>query len=84
MGDVKKSLLVFGCYFIIDLLISLFAFRLEKLSPKPLITLILQRMVYRYLLLFVTWKSIFTALKGNRVGWNKIERIGNLELKDAG
>ncbi|MCQ6277195.1 glycosyltransferase [Bacillus sp. V3B] len=84
VGDVKKSLLVFGCYFITDLLISLVAFRMEKLSPKPLMTLILQRMVYRYLLLFVIWKSILTALKGNRVGWNKLERSDNLDLKDAG
>ncbi|MCL6573358.1 MAG: glycosyltransferase [Bacillus sp. (in: Bacteria)] len=84
VGDVKTSLFVFGCYFITDLLISLLAFRMEKLSPKPLMTLFLQRIVYRYLLLFITWKSILAALKGNRIGWNKLKRIGNKELKKAG
>jgi cellulose synthase/poly-beta-1,6-N-acetylglucosamine synthase-like glycosyltransferase/spore germination protein YaaH/peptidoglycan/xylan/chitin deacetylase (PgdA/CDA1 family) len=84
VGNVKTSLLVFGCYFITDLLISVLAFRMEKLSLKPLMTLFLQRIVYRYLLLFVTWKSILAALKGNRVSWNKLKRAANRELKKAG
>jgi cellulose synthase/poly-beta-1,6-N-acetylglucosamine synthase-like glycosyltransferase len=83
-GEWKKSLLVFSCYFITDFLAGLFAFRLEKLSIKPLFILLPQRIIYRYLLLYVSWKSLFTALKGNRVGWNKIDREGNIRLDEAG
>ncbi|QBP42468.1 glycosyltransferase [Paenisporosarcina antarctica] len=77
-GNIKKSLLFYSCYLLTDFLICLFAFRLEKLSLKPLIPLFFQRIFYRYLLLWVSWKSILAALKGTRVGWNKLKRSGNL------
>ncbi|WP_181884632.1 glycosyltransferase [Neobacillus piezotolerans] len=77
-GEVGTSLLIFGTYFLIDLIVSIIAFRLEKLSPKPLLSMILQRIVYRYLLLWVTWKSLMVALRGTRVGWGKLKRNGDL------
>jgi peptidoglycan-N-acetylglucosamine deacetylase len=80
-GDVKKSLLIFISYYLVDFLVCFIAFRMEKLSVKPLLTLILQRVIYRYLLLWVTWKSLFAALKGNRVGWGKLKRAGNMRTK---
>lgn len=83
-GEWEKSLLVFGIYFITDFLASLFAFKLEKLSIKPLFVLLPQRIIYRYLLLYVSWKSLLTAIKGNRVGWNKLDREGNIRLDEAG
>ncbi|MGM0875576.1 MAG: glycosyltransferase [Bacillota bacterium] len=82
-GNIKKSLLFYTCYLLTDFLICLFAFRLEKLSLKPLIPLFLQRIFYRYLLLWVSWKSLLAALKGTRVGWNKLKRSGNLEVKEV-
>jgi cellulose synthase/poly-beta-1,6-N-acetylglucosamine synthase-like glycosyltransferase/spore germination protein YaaH/peptidoglycan/xylan/chitin deacetylase (PgdA/CDA1 family) len=82
-GNIKKSLLFYGCYLLTDFLICLFAFRLEKLSVKPLIPLFLQRIIYRYLLLWVSWKSLFAALKGTRVSWNKLKRSGNLKVKQV-
>jgi len=82
-GNAQKSIWIFGSYFLIDLLLCLVAFRMEKLSYKPLISLILQRICYRYLLLWVTWKSIFAALKGTRVGWGKLKRAGNLTVEQG-
>ncbi|WP_181833061.1 glycosyltransferase [Bacillus taeanensis] len=79
-GNIEQSLLFYGCYLITDFLICLFAFRLEKLNLKPLIPLFLQRIFYRYLLLWISWKSLLAALKGVRVGWNKLKRSGNLEV----
>lgn len=80
-GNAQKSILIFGSYLLVDFLVCLVAFRMEKLSVKPLILLFLQRIVYRYLLLWVTWKSIFAALKGTRVGWGKLKRTGNLTVE---
>ncbi|WP_017380287.1 glycosyltransferase [Paenisporosarcina sp. TG-14] len=80
-GNIKKSLFFYSCYLLTDFLICLFAFRLEKLSLKPLILLFLQRIFYRYLLLWVSWKSMLAAMKGTRVGWNKLKRSGNLVRK---
>lgn len=79
-GDVKHSILLYGCYFIVDFLVCLVAFRLERISSKPLIALVIQRIVYRYLLLWVAWKAVLAALKGTRVGWNKLKRSGNLQV----
>lgn len=80
-GNAQKSLLIFASYFLIDLLVCSVAFRMEKLSFKPLFSLILQRIFYRYLLLWVTWKSFFAALKGTRVGWGKLKRSGDLKAE---
>jgi len=82
-GNIEKSLLLYSCYLLADFLICLFAFRLEKLGLKPLIPLFLQRIFYRYLLLLVAWKSLLAALRGTRVGWNKLKRSGNLEIGRA-
>lgn len=79
-GDVKHSVLLYGCYFIVDFLVCLVAFRLERISSKPLVALVIQRIVYRYLLLWVAWKAVLAALKGTRVGWNKLKRSGNLQV----
>ncbi|MFC6601732.1 glycosyltransferase [Ectobacillus funiculus] len=82
-GGIKKAALFYLGFFIIDLVICLFTFRLEKLSLKPLISLFLQRMFYRYIMPLVVWKSIYAAIKGTRVGWNKLQRSGNLEIGES-
>lgn len=82
-GDIKKALLFYLCFFMMDLFICLFTFRLEKLSLKPLISLFLQRMFYRYIMPFVVWKSIHAAIRGTRVGWNKLQRSGNLAVSES-
>lgn len=79
-GNFNKAFIYYAGYFLADLCISVFAFKLEKAKLTPLLSLFLQRIVYRYLLLWVLWKSIFTAMKGIRVGWGKLERTGNIEF----
>ncbi|SFI08392.1 MULTISPECIES: glycosyltransferase [unclassified Bacillus (in: firmicutes)] len=66
-------------FFAIDLLASLFAFRLEKENPKPLVWLILQRFIYRQFMTYVVIKSIFSSIRGIAVGWNKLKRMGSVE-----
>jgi peptidoglycan-N-acetylglucosamine deacetylase len=80
-GYAQKSLLIFASYLLVDFIVCFIAFRMEKLSFKPLVFLFLQRIVYRYLLLWVTWKSIFAALKGTRVGWGKLKRTGDMTIE---
>ncbi len=71
----------FVFFFLIDLLASLYAFRLEKESPKPLLSLFLQRILYKQLMTYVVFKSILSAFKGGTVGWNKLKRNGNVNKK---
>ena len=68
-------------FYLIDTLNSFIAFKIGKEKMKPLIWIFFQRIAYRYLLGFVTWKAIILALRGNRVRWDKLERSGNNEFK---
>ncbi|WP_332649056.1 glycosyltransferase [Lysinibacillus sp. 54212] len=64
-------------FYLTDLLNSFIAFKLGKERMKPLLWLIVQRLAYRYLLAYVTWKVVFKAIRGNHVGWGKLNRTGN-------
>ncbi|WP_144561251.1 glycosyltransferase [Bacillus mycoides] len=78
----SNPLKVLGFYlvfFAIDLIASLFAFKLEKENPKPLVWLILQRFIYRQFMTYVVIKSVFSSIRGVAVGWNKLKRIGSVK-----
>ena len=73
-----KATIGFILFYLLDFVTSLYAFRLEKESPKPLASLFLQRILYKQLMTYVVIKSIFSAIKGVTVGWNKLKRKGNV------
>ncbi len=78
----SKTIFLFAIFFYLsDALASIYAFKLEKERMKPLVWVIIQRLAYRYLIAFVTWKAIIMALKGYSVGWNKFKRTGNNSFK---
>lgn len=78
-NNPSASITIYVVFFTLDFLITLYAFSLEKESPKPLIWMVLQRIVYRQLMTYVVYKSLLSALKGVKVGWNKLNRKGNVE-----
>lgn len=73
-----KTLVFYGLFFLIDFLASFYAFRLEGENPKPLLWLFLQRIIYRQFMTYIVIKSLVSALKGITVGWNKLQRLGNV------
>jgi cellulose synthase/poly-beta-1,6-N-acetylglucosamine synthase-like glycosyltransferase/spore germination protein YaaH/peptidoglycan/xylan/chitin deacetylase (PgdA/CDA1 family)/uncharacterized protein (DUF2062 family) len=73
-----KAAIGFILFYLLDFVTSLYAFRLENESPKPLGSLFLQRLLYKQLMTYVVIKSIFSAIKGVTVGWNKLKRNGNV------
>lgn len=73
----EKAAIGFILFYLMDFFTSLYAFRLEKENPKPLASLFLQRILYKQLMTYVVVKSIFSAIKGVTVGWNKLKRKGN-------
>ncbi|MEH7419373.1 polysaccharide deacetylase family protein [Neobacillus drentensis] len=77
-GHSGKAAIGFILFYLLDFVTSLYAFRLEKESPKPLVSLFLQRILYKQLMTYVVIKSIFSAIKGVTVGWNKLKRKGNV------
>ena len=56
-----------------------YAFRLDGESARPLWSLPLQQFVYRQLMYLVVIQSVFTALTGYRLPWQRMERYGSLE-----
>lgn len=76
-----KSALYYFIFLLIDSFLAIYAFRLEKLSIKPLLWLFFQRIIFRQIMSYVVIKSIIAALKGLTVGWNKLQRQGNVEEK---
>jgi cellulose synthase/poly-beta-1,6-N-acetylglucosamine synthase-like glycosyltransferase len=73
-----KAAIGFILFYLLDFVTSLYAFRLENESPKPLGSLFLQRILYKQLMTYVVIKSMFSAIKGVTVGWNKLKRKGNV------
>ena len=59
----------------VDLLVVLFSFLLEKREDWTLLrSVLLQRLVYRQLMYYVSIRSFLTAMRGSVVGWGKLER----------
>ncbi|MED3563971.1 DUF2062 domain-containing protein [Bacillus xiapuensis] len=75
----KKAVIGFILFYVLDFLTSLYAFRLEKENPRPLVSLFLQRILYKQLMAYVVIKSILAAIRGVTVGWNKLKRNGNVD-----
>ncbi|TWD81296.1 cellulose synthase/poly-beta-1,6-N-acetylglucosamine synthase-like glycosyltransferase [Kribbella amoyensis] len=58
--------------------LGLYAFRLDGERPGPLWSLPLQQFVYRQLMYLVVIQSVFTAVAGSRLRWQRMERYGSL------
>ncbi|MGI5134299.1 bifunctional polysaccharide deacetylase/glycosyltransferase family 2 protein [Streptomyces sp. CA-106110] len=64
-------------------LMGLYAFRLDRERPGPLWSLPLQQFVYRQLMYLVVIQSVFTAVAGTRLRWQRMERYGSLQVPVA-
>ena len=79
-----KIMAFYVAFLIMDYVTALYAFHLEKVNPKPLIGLVIQRILYRQIMSFVVIKSICSAIAGIAVGWNKLKREGNVNVANKG
>jgi cellulose synthase/poly-beta-1,6-N-acetylglucosamine synthase-like glycosyltransferase len=64
--------------------LGIFAFRLDGERLWPLLTLPLQQIVYRQIMYLVVIQSVFSALVGARLRWNKLPRTGLAGVTSAG
>ncbi|QJD95283.1 glycosyltransferase [Mucilaginibacter robiniae] len=77
---------VFGYYLafiLIDFVVAILAFRMEREKYSKLIYIIPQRFVWRQLMYYILFKSIRRAVKGELSGWGNLKRTGNVKLKDS-
>ncbi|MEV5878480.1 bifunctional polysaccharide deacetylase/glycosyltransferase family 2 protein [Streptomyces sp. NPDC052101] len=65
-------------FLLLQLLMGLYAFHLDGERPGPLWSLPLQQFVYRQLMYLVVIQSVFTAVSGSRLRWQRMKRYGSL------
>ncbi len=78
--DVRTTLVLWGGFLGVQLLTAAFAFRLDREPLRPLWSLPLQQVVYRQLMYLVVIQSVFTAVYGMRLPWEKLRRTGDVEV----
>uniref|UniRef100_J1RUH0 Polysaccharide deacetylase n=2 Tax=Streptomyces auratus AGR0001 TaxID=1160718 RepID=J1RUH0_9ACTN len=66
-------------FLLLQLLVGRYAFRLDGERPGPLWSLPLQQFAYRQLMYLVVIQSVFTAVAGSRLRWQRMERYGSLQ-----
>ncbi|MFF1909150.1 bifunctional polysaccharide deacetylase/glycosyltransferase family 2 protein [Kitasatospora sp. NPDC058218] len=67
-------------FLLVQLLMGVYAFRLDRERLGPLWSLPLQQFVYRQLMYLVVIQSVFTALAGSRLRWQRMQRYGSLRV----
>jgi cellulose synthase/poly-beta-1,6-N-acetylglucosamine synthase-like glycosyltransferase len=77
--DPIRVVLVWLAFMVVQMAMGLYAFRLDGERAGPLWTLPLQQFVYRQLMYLVVIQSVFTALAGTRLRWQRMERYGSLQ-----
>ncbi|WP_328905535.1 bifunctional polysaccharide deacetylase/glycosyltransferase family 2 protein [Streptomyces sp. NBC_00234] len=75
--DAGQSALVWLGFTAVQVFCAVYALRLDREKFEPLWTLPLQIFVYRQLMYLVVVQSVVTALLGNRLGWQRMDRTGS-------
>ncbi|MEV7417784.1 bifunctional polysaccharide deacetylase/glycosyltransferase family 2 protein [Streptomyces sp. NPDC089919] len=78
--DPVRILGLWTAFLLLQVLMGLYAFRLDGERPGPLWSLPLQQFVYRQLMYLVVIQSVCTALAGTRLRWQRMDRYGSLKV----
>ncbi len=76
-----KILAYYAGFVVIDFIVAVIAFWMQKEDYKKLVYIIPQRFIWRQLMYYVLFKSIRRALKGELSGWGASKRTGNVVIK---
>jgi peptidoglycan-N-acetylglucosamine deacetylase len=83
LGDKPGKILAYYVAFVlIDFLVAIIAFWMEKEDYKKLVYIIPQRFIWRQLMYYILFKSIRKALKGELSGWGVLKRTGSVSIKE--
>ncbi|GJF35182.1 bi-functional transferase/deacetylase [Kitasatospora sp. NE20-6] len=78
--DPVRIIGLWGAFLVLQAAMGAYAFRLDGERLGPLWTLPLQQFVYRQLMYLVVIQSVFTALAGSRLRWQRMQRYGALQV----
>jgi cellulose synthase/poly-beta-1,6-N-acetylglucosamine synthase-like glycosyltransferase/spore germination protein YaaH/peptidoglycan/xylan/chitin deacetylase (PgdA/CDA1 family) len=77
-GNAGKIIPYYFAFMLFDAGIAIIAFRMEKERLSRLVWLFPQRLIYRWLMWWVLFKSLRRALKGELQTWGVLKRTGNV------
>src|SRR5664279_3093965 len=78
-GNAARIGTYYLIFMLVDLAVAILAFSFEKEKLTKLIWLVPQRLVWRWLMWFVLFKSFRRAIKGELQHWGVLKRTGNVK-----
>ena len=82
--SLTLGFLYWGVFILVDLSAAALGMALERRAPwRDLLWIPVQRFGYRQMMYYVVIKSVVTAIRGPRVGWNKLERRATAAVEAA-
>jgi len=82
-GKPGKILLYYVAFILVDFVVGIIAFWMEKEDYKKLWYIIPQRFIWRQLMYYILIKSVRHALKGELKGWGTVKRTGTVVMKET-
>ncbi len=79
-GNGRVILPYIVVFLLLDQLLAVLACLLEKEPLRRSWIMVPMRIIYRPLLSWIVWKSIFSALRGVLIGWGKLERTASVRV----
>ena len=77
-GNGKMIIMYYFGFFFIEVTAAMLAFSFERENIKVLWLMLLQRIIYKYILWIVLMKAVLKAIKGELQGWGVLKRTGNV------
>ena len=82
--NLMQPMLYWAVFILVDLSAGALGMALERRAPwRDLFWLPVQRFGYRQLMYYVVVKAVYTAVRGPRVGWGKLERRATAAVAPA-
>ena len=78
-GNGDKIIESYAIFMLVDATVAVIAFAFERENLFKLLWLIPQRLIYRWLMLYVLFKAIRRAVKGELQSWGVLKRTGNVK-----
>ena len=78
-GNADKIVESYAVFMVVDAAVAVIAFAFGREPPLKLLWLIPQRLIYRWLMLYVLFKAIRRAIKGELQSWGVLKRTGNVK-----
>lgn len=78
-GNATKILAYYFIFMLVDGAVSILAFSFEKEKYGKLLWLFPQRLIYRWLMYYILFKSFRKAIKGELQHWGVLKRTGNVK-----